>query len=148
MTKTKVVILGGGFAGLYAAMYLDKKLARRPDVARIEGNPQVQNVIPQPVAPVESPSQPKTPQTIEPGINYTHAPDVWALGFRGQGITVAGADTGRLCDHRLRCRPELGTGPARRGDTDPAPWPRWAIWTATRRPTRWAGRWAWVRTWS
>jgi NADH:quinone reductase (non-electrogenic) len=30
--KTKVIILGGGFAGLYAAMYLDKKLARRPDV--------------------------------------------------------------------------------------------------------------------
>src|SRR4029077_1867325 len=39
-------------------------LARLPDVARIEGNPQVQNVLPQPVAPVESPSQPKTPQTI------------------------------------------------------------------------------------
>jgi NADH dehydrogenase len=32
MKKTKIVILGGGFAGLYAAMYLDKKLARRPDV--------------------------------------------------------------------------------------------------------------------
>ena len=32
MKKTKVIILGGGFAGLYAAMYLDKKLARRPDM--------------------------------------------------------------------------------------------------------------------
>ena len=32
MKKTKIIILGGGFAGLYAAMYLDKKLARRPDV--------------------------------------------------------------------------------------------------------------------
>ena len=74
-------------------------LARLPDVARIEGNPQVQNVLPKPVAPVESPSQPKTPQTIEPGINYTHAPDVWALGFRGQGITVAGADTGQRWTH-------------------------------------------------
>src|SRR5437016_6683939 len=30
--KIRVLILGGGFAGLYAAMYLDKKLARRPDV--------------------------------------------------------------------------------------------------------------------
>ena len=32
MKKSKIIILGGGFAGLYAAMYLDKKLARRPDV--------------------------------------------------------------------------------------------------------------------
>jgi NADH dehydrogenase len=31
MKKTSVVILGGGFAGLSAAMYLDKTLARRPD---------------------------------------------------------------------------------------------------------------------
>ena len=29
---TKVVIAGGGFAGLYAAMYLDKALARRPEI--------------------------------------------------------------------------------------------------------------------
>ena len=32
MKKTKVIILGGGFAGLSAAMYLDKTLARRADV--------------------------------------------------------------------------------------------------------------------
>jgi NADH dehydrogenase len=31
-TKTKIVIAGGGFAGLYAAKYLDKRLARRPDI--------------------------------------------------------------------------------------------------------------------
>src|SRR5437764_3222104 len=74
-------------------------LARRPDVARIEGNPQVQNVIPQPVSAVETSTKPKTPATIEPGIAYTHAPDVWALGFRGQGITVAGADTGQRWTH-------------------------------------------------
>ena len=43
--------------------------------------------------------QPQTPETIEPGIAYTHAPDVWALGFRGQGITVAGADTGQRWTH-------------------------------------------------
>ena len=30
--KTKIVIAGGGFAGLCAAKYLDKHLARRPDV--------------------------------------------------------------------------------------------------------------------
>jgi len=32
MKKTKIVIAGGGFAGLYAAKHLDKRLARRPDI--------------------------------------------------------------------------------------------------------------------
>ena len=32
MKKMKIVIAGGGFAGLYAAKYLDKRLARRPDI--------------------------------------------------------------------------------------------------------------------
>jgi len=32
MKKTKIVIAGGSFAGLYAAKYLDKHLARRPDI--------------------------------------------------------------------------------------------------------------------
>ena len=30
--KMKIVIAGGGFAGLSAAMYFDKRLARRPDI--------------------------------------------------------------------------------------------------------------------
>jgi subtilisin family serine protease len=74
-------------------------LASRSDVARIEGNPHIRNPLPQPDATVEAPSQPQKPDTIEPGISYTHAPDVWALGFRGQGITVAGADTGQRWTH-------------------------------------------------
>jgi NADH:ubiquinone reductase (H+-translocating) len=32
MKKTKIVIVGGGFAGLYAAKYFDKHLARRRDI--------------------------------------------------------------------------------------------------------------------
>ena len=41
MKKTCIVIAGGGFAGLSAAMYLDKTLARREDVAvtLISGSP-------------------------------------------------------------------------------------------------------------
>src|SRR6202008_1631907 len=44
-------------------------------------------------------SQPETSATVEPGIAYTHAPDVWALGYTGQGIVVAGADTGYRWTH-------------------------------------------------
>jgi subtilisin family serine protease len=74
-------------------------LAARPDVAGIEGNPQIQNHLPQPDSSTESPSSFQRPATIEPGINYTHAPQVWGLGFTGQDIVVAGADTGILWTH-------------------------------------------------
>ena len=74
-------------------------LASRPDVARVEGNPQIQNSLPQPGTSVEAPSQPQAPEMIEPGISYTHAPDVWALGFTGQNIVVASADTGVRWTH-------------------------------------------------
>jgi hypothetical protein len=65
-------------------------LAARPDVERVEGNPHIQNVLPQPVPAAETPSEPQTPETIEPGINHTHAPDVWALGFRGRKLPWPG----------------------------------------------------------
>jgi subtilisin family serine protease len=75
---------------------LAETLAARPDVARVEGNPLIHNDLPQPDRIEEAPSQ---PATIEPGINYTHAPEVWALGFTGQGIVVASADTGVRWTH-------------------------------------------------
>jgi serine protease AprX len=77
-------------------------LAARPDVARVEGNPHIQNHLPQPETVDEAPPQSNAggrPATIEPGIQYTHAPDVWGLGFTGQGIVVAGADTGVRWTH-------------------------------------------------
>ena len=76
---------------------LAEALAARPDVAGIEGNPQIHNDLPQP-GPVEE-AGPQTPATIEPGINYTHAPQVWALGFTGQNIVIASADTGVRWTH-------------------------------------------------
>src|SRR5205809_3839361 len=48
-------------------------LAARPDVGRIEGNPHIQNDIPQPVSAVETTSQPTNPATSEPGFAYSHA---------------------------------------------------------------------------
>jgi serine protease AprX len=74
-------------------------LAARPDVVRVEGNPHIQNSLPQLGSMTDSSSQPETPATIEPGIAYTHAPDVWALGFKGQNIVVASADTGVRWTH-------------------------------------------------
>jgi serine protease AprX len=74
-------------------------LAARPDVARVEGNPQIHNLLPQQAPADEPPSQPGAPEAIEPGINYTHAPSVWALGFTGQNIVVASADTGVRWTH-------------------------------------------------
>jgi serine protease AprX len=77
-------------------------LAARPDVARVTGNPHIQNDLPQRGAIEQSPLQPRVPgapATIEPGIQYTHAPDVWNLGFTGQDIVVASADTGVRWTH-------------------------------------------------
>ncbi len=76
-------------------------LAARADVARVEGNPRVPHVVQ--AAAVESATQPNEPVTVEPGISYTHAPQVWAEGHTGQGIVIGGADTGiRWTHHALK----------------------------------------------
>src|SRR5947207_6116163 len=75
-------------------------LAARTDVARVEGNPLIHNNLPQPDSAEQAPATPgERPAAIEPGITYTHAPDVWAQGFTGQGIVVASADTGVRWTH-------------------------------------------------
>jgi serine protease AprX len=81
---------------------LAETLAARPDVARIDGNPVIHNDLPQRGPVEQSPLQsrgPSAPATIEPGITYTHAPDVWGLGFTGQDIVIASADTGVRWTH-------------------------------------------------
>ena len=75
-------------------------LAARPDVLRVEGNPQIRNLPdPLPAGDVTDSPMPNTPAAIEPGINHTRAPLVWATGFTGQGVVVAGADTGYRWTH-------------------------------------------------
>src|ERR1700730_17641514 len=81
-----------------AGLDVAQTLAARPDVLRVEGNPQIRNNIPQPVFETEAIRHDST-AAIEQGITYTRAPEVWALGYTGQGIVVAGADTGYLWDH-------------------------------------------------
>lgn len=72
-------------------------LAARSDVARIEGNPTIRN-LPEPVKDSEA-EKPSSPATVEGGISFTRAPEVWSLGFKGAGIVVGGADTGYRWDH-------------------------------------------------
>src|SRR5881275_1980502 len=78
---------------------LAETLAARPDVARVTGNPHIHNDLPERGPIEQSPLQPGAPATVEPGITYTHAPDVWALGFRGETVVIAGADTGIRWTH-------------------------------------------------
>ena len=82
-----------------AGIDVAQTLAARPDVLRIEGNPQIHNKLPGPGATSSSPAQPQATETVESGISYTRAPQVWAQGFTGQGVVVGGADTGYQWDH-------------------------------------------------
>lgn len=43
--------------------------------------------------------QPEAPEAIEWGVQKIRAPEVWALGFTGQGVVVGGQDTGYRWDH-------------------------------------------------
>lgn len=70
-------------------------LAARGDVARVEANTAHQMTLPKP----EAGSGQVGPQTIEPGLVRIKAPDVWGLGYHGEGIVVASADTGVQWDH-------------------------------------------------
>jgi serine protease AprX len=74
------------------------KLADRSDVARIEGNPSIYNPLPQPASTPDQ-SAPASINSIEPGVDYIHAPAVWALGYTGQGIVIGNQDTGMQWDH-------------------------------------------------
>ena len=74
------------------------ELAARPDVLRVEGNPRVRGIPDLRPVQIET-SQPQRVATIEPGINYVHAPLVWAQGYTGQGVVVGGADTGYRWTH-------------------------------------------------
>lgn len=46
-----------------------------------------------------APADTSAAETVEWNIALTGAPDVWALGYTGQGVVVAGADTGVFWEH-------------------------------------------------
>lgn len=71
-------------------------LARRPDVARIDANPNVRLSLPQPEPLVLAPT---AVTAVELGVTNINAPQVWALGYTGQGMVVGGQDTGYRWTH-------------------------------------------------
>ncbi len=73
---------------------LMEELAARGDVKQIDANPYVRTALPIPTA-----FDTDQPTAIEWNISRVKAPKVWALGFKGQGRVVAGADTGVQWDH-------------------------------------------------
>ena len=74
---------------------LAAQLAARPDVARLEPNPTVH--LSEPAVSRQPPAA--SPEAIEWNITWVDAPAVWALGYTGQGVVVAGEDTGYQWDH-------------------------------------------------
>ena len=74
---------------------LMEELAARADVARVDANPTVHNRLPVDQG-IDSSLQ---PTGVEWNVQRVKAPDVWALGFHGEGRVVAGADTGVQWDH-------------------------------------------------
>ena len=74
---------------------LIQAMAQRADVAHVYANPQVQIQLPQSPA-VQSV---QIPQTVEWNLAWVKADKVWAAGYTGQGVVVAGADTGYNWQH-------------------------------------------------
>jgi len=77
------------------------ELAGRSEVLRMEANPKVQSSIPSPnlSQPTTLNRSVQTPGTIEWNVARVNAPQVWALGFHGEGMVIANADTGVQWDH-------------------------------------------------
>lgn len=73
-----------------------RELAARSDVTRLDGNrPQVLRL----PTPPAMPMRPEAVEAVEWGVSKIRAPQVWALGITGQGVTVAGQDTGIRWTH-------------------------------------------------
>src|SRR6266508_2165096 len=76
---------------------LVEQLAARDDVARIDSN-RPARWIEDPVAASSSAGS-SSPDVVEWGVQNVNAPAVWAMGFTGQGMVIAGQDTGIRWTH-------------------------------------------------
>lgn len=77
------------------------QLAARDDVIFVYGNPKLKKRSP-PIQDVEEAAQLASQSLlagVEWGVAKINAPKVWAAGVTGQGVTIAGEDTGYKWDH-------------------------------------------------
>ena len=97
---------------IYGDATVVAQLRQRPEVDRLVADPLIQQGLQSqnsashwqrmndsslPQMPLQSTIPAAIPQPY--GLSYTHAVDVWALGYRGQGIVVGSQDTGVDFDH-------------------------------------------------
>ena len=73
-------------------------LATRDEVSRIEPNPSIAVQLPKPTNGAK-PADTLEVNTVAWGVDKIKAPQVWAAGFTGQGVVIAGQDTGYRWDH-------------------------------------------------
>lgn len=78
-----------------ADLNLVRRLASLPEVKSIDPNPVVKQDLPE----EESTASLRGPQAIEWGITNIGADQVWGMGYTGQGVVIAGQDTGVEWDH-------------------------------------------------
>ncbi len=79
---------------------LVRQMAQRSDVAHIYANPKVKLDLPAPSPlPDEIDRKALSPDTVEWNIQRVKAPQVWAIGYNGQGVVVGGQDTGYKWTH-------------------------------------------------
>ena len=83
-----------------------RAVAQRPEVARVYYNPRRQILRKTPRKPavplpgkVGAPADHTGTKAIVWGVNQINAPDVWAQGYRGQGVVVGVLDTGVNYNH-------------------------------------------------
>lgn len=83
------------------------RLAARPEVARIAANPRVRQPLPEPALDGLAP---QSTAGVEWNVAQVGADDVWALGYSGEGVVVAGQDTGYDWDHPALVDQYRGSG--------------------------------------
>lgn len=86
-------------------------LAQRPDVAHLYANPAVKADLGSPESPAAE-TNPQSPSALEWNIALVKANQVWAAGFNGQGVVIAGQDTGYDWDHPALIQQYRGTNGA------------------------------------